>query len=154
MEMSAPILIVEARFYQDIAEEMAAGAVAVLDGAGHDYVRLDVPGTFEVPGAVSVAVNAMNSPSATKAYSGFIALGCVIRGETDHYEHIARESIRALMDLTQSHRIALGFGILTCESQEQAWERAARDQQNKGAAAALACLRMIEVNKHLRQGLR
>lgn len=154
MDTSAPILIVEARFYQDIAEEMTAGAAAVLDDAGHEYVRLDVPGTFEVPGAVSFAVHAMNSPSATKNYSGFIALGCVIRGDTDHYEHIARESIRALMELTQSHRIALGFGILTCENQEQAWERAARDKQNKGAAAARACLRMIEVKKHLSLGLR
>ena len=154
MDSPAPILIIEARFYEDIADEMTAGAAAVLDEAGYEYDRLDVPGTFEVPGAVSFAVNAMNSPTAAKEYAGFIALGCVIRGETDHYDHIARESIRALMELTQSHQIALGFGILTCENQEQAWERAARDKQNKGAAAAEACLRMIEVKKHLRLGLR
>ena len=154
MESSPPILIVEARFYEDIADELAAGAMAVLEEAGHGYERLGVPGTFEVPGAVSFALHAMEIHSAPEDYAGFIALGCVIQGETDHHEHIARESIRALMALTQSHQIALGFGILTCSTREQAWERAARDKQNKGATAALACLEMIGLKKHLRLGLR
>ena len=154
MDTSSPILIVEARFYEDIADELTAGATAVLEEAGHGYVRLAVPGTFEVPAAVSFAIHAMEIHSATEDYAGFIALGCVIRGETGHHEHIARESIRALMELTQSHQIALGFGILTCETREQAWERAARDKQNKGAAAAEACLRMIGLKKHLRLVLR
>lgn len=154
MDASSPILIVEARFYEDIADELTAGAAAVLEEAGHGYVRLEVPGTFEVPAAVRFAIQAMEIHSATEDYAGFIALGCVIRGETGHHEHIARESIRALMELTQSHQIALGFGILTCESREQAWERAARDKLNKGATAAEACLRMIGLKKHLRLVLR
>lgn len=154
MAAPPPILIVEARYYEDIADEMAAGAMAVLDEAGQGYERLGVPGTFEVPAAVRFAIHAMEVHSATEDYAGFIALGCVIRGETDHDKHIARESIRALMDLTQSHQIALGFGILTCETHDQAWERAARDKLNKGASAALACLRMIELKKHLRLALR
>ncbi len=154
MDASSPILIVEARLYEDIADELTAGATAVLEEAGHRYVRLAVPGTFEVPAAVSFAIHAMEIHSAPEDYAGFIALGCVIRGETDHPEHIARESIGALMELTQSHQIALGFGILTCETREQAWERAARDKQNKGASAAEACLRMIGLKKHLRLVLR
>ena len=154
MGASSPILIVEARFYEDIADELTAGATAVLGEAGHEYERLGVPGTFEVPAAVRFAIHAMEIHSATEYYAGFIALGCVIRGKTDHHEHIARESIRALMELTQSHQIALGFGILTCSTREQAWERAARDKLNIGATAARACLRMIELKKHLRLVLR
>ena len=154
MDASSPILIVEACFYEDIADELTAGAAAVLEEAGQGYVRLGVPGTFEVPGAVRFAIHAMEIQTAAQDYAGFIALGCVIRGETGHHEHIARESIRALMELTQSHQIALGFGILTCSTREQAWERAARDKLNKGATAALACLRMIELKNHLHLVLR
>jgi 6,7-dimethyl-8-ribityllumazine synthase len=135
------VLIVEGRFYDDLADEMARGAAAVLDGAGVAHERIGVPGVFEVPAAIA---RAADDPAGT--YSGFIASGVVIRGETDHYDHICREASRALMTLAVDGGIALGFGILTCESMDQAWVRAAIDQKNKGADAANSCLRMMELH--------
>lgn len=150
--MSEPsqILIVEARFYEDIADEMAKGAIQVLENNGMAYERLAVPGTFEIPAAIRFAIRSMEFRAATSRYAGFVALGCVIRGETDHYDHICRETSRALMDLSTTYSVALGFGVLTCETYEQAWARAAVDQKNKGADAAEACLRMMEVKQSLR----
>ena len=144
------VLIVEARFYEDIADEMARGAVAVLDEAGIGHERMAVPGVFEVPAAIRFAIRAMETHSATTDYTGFIALGAVIQGETDHYEHICRESSRALMDIAVHQSIALGFGILTCETKDQAQTRAGISQGNKGADAARACLRMMDIKKELR----
>ncbi len=144
------VLIVEARFYEDIADEMARGAVAVLDEAGIVHERLAVPGVFEVPAAIRFAIRAMETHSATTDYAGFIALGAVIRGETDHYDHICRESSRALMEIAVHQSAALGFGILTCDTKDQAQTRAAISQGNKGADAARACLRMMDIKKELR----
>ena len=144
------VLIVESRFYPDIADELLKGAVAVLDKAGVSYDTLAVPGVFEVPAAIRIAIRAMEVHSATTDHVGFVALGTVIRGETDHYEHISREATRALMDITVQHSMALGFGVLTCETAEQARKRAATGQGNKGAGAARACLRMMELKKELR----
>ena len=144
------ILIVEARFYQDIADELVKGAAKELEEAGLGHDRLAVPGVFEVPGAIQFAIRAMETHSATTNYAGFVALGTVIRGETDHYEHIARETTRALMDIATNQSVALGFGILTCDTSDQAKARAAVDRGNKGAEAARACLRMMEVKKDFR----
>lgn len=144
------VLIVEARFYQDIADELAKGAERELETAGLGHDRLAVPGVFEVPGAIRFAIRAMETHSATTNYAGFVALGTVIRGETDHYEHISRESTRALMDIATQQSVALGFGILTCDTSDQAKARAAVDQGNKGAEAVRACLRMMEVKKDFR----
>ena len=140
------VLVVEGRFYEDIVNEMAAGAAAVLDDAGVTHERLAVPGAFEVPAAIRFAVRSMESGA---RFGGFVALGCVIRGETDHYNYVCGETCRALMDLTINPGIALGFGILTCDTREQAWARAAVDQGNKGAAVARACLMMMEVERGL-----
>ena len=144
------VLIVEAHFYDDIAEELAKGATRVLDQAGVGYTRLAVPGVFEIPAAVRYAIRSMESHSALKRFSGFVTLGCVIRGETSHYDYICSESIRALMDLTTGYCIALGNGVLTCETREQAWQRAAVDERDKGGVAARACLRMMKVKRDLR----
>ena len=144
------VLIVEARFYQDIADEMARGAVCVLDEAGIVHERMAVPGVFEVPAAIRFAIRAMETHSATTDYAGFIALGAVIRGETDHYDHICRESSRALMEIAVHQSAALGFGILTCDTKDQAQTRAGISQGNKGADAARACLRMMDIKKELR----
>ena len=133
------ILIVEARYYADIADAMAEGARPLLEAAGFGVERIAVPGTFEIPAAIRVASEANGGGT----YAGFLALGCVIRGETDHYEHISREVSRALMDLAVG--VPLGFGILPCETYDQAWHRADPKQKNKGAEAATACLRMIEL---------
>ncbi len=149
MSTSPPVLIVEARFYPEIADQMAAGAVAVLDAAGVTWVRETVPGCFELPAAIRFAIAGASRAQAPR-FAGFIALGCVIKGETDHYEHICREACRGLMDLSVQHEIALGFGVLTCQSYEQAWVRAAVEQKNKGADAANACVRMMALQRQLR----
>jgi len=150
MTTRSHVLIVEGRFYSDIADELAKGATAVLDQEGVSYERLSVPGAFEVPAGVRFALRAMELGSGPARYAGFIALGCVIRGETDHYEHICREASRALMELSVTYTVALGFGILTCDTHEQARARAAVDQANKGATAARTCLRMMDLKKTLR----
>jgi 6,7-dimethyl-8-ribityllumazine synthase len=133
------VLIVEARFYPELADEMARGATQVLDAAQALYVRRPVPGSFELPAAIAFV---LASPEAAR-FDGYVALGCVIEGETDHYHHICREATRGLMDLTLQHRIALGFGLLTCRTYDQARVRAAVGGLNKGADAARACLGMI-----------
>ena len=144
------ILIVEARFYSDIADQLVAGAISALDDAGFEHERLKVPGVFELPSAIGMALQSLEFHSSFSPYAGFIAFGCVIRGETDHYDHVCRESSRALMDLATKNAIALGFGILTCDNRAQAEARAAVDGKNKGGEAAEACLRMIDVKRHFR----
>mgnify|MGYP006419737665 CR=1 FL=1 len=141
------VLIVEARFYQDIADELVKGAAQVLEPAGFGYDRIEVPGVFELPAAIKYAVKAMEFHSAPVNYVGFIALGCVIRGETDHYDHICREVSRALMDLSINDSMPHGFGILTCENRDQAWERANVEDRDIGGRAAVACLRMLDIHK-------
>ena len=141
------VLIVEARFYEYIADELARGACEVLDKAGIGYTRLAVPGVFEVPAAARFAIGL-----AAGRYAGVIALGCVVRGETDHYEHICREASRALMDISLDLGLPLGFGILTCETLEQAQVRAAVNNNNKGADVARACLRMMEIKNSAAPG--
>jgi 6,7-dimethyl-8-ribityllumazine synthase len=136
----AHVLIVEARFYEDIAEELVKGAVAVLEKAGATYERIAVPGAFEIPAAISFA-------DIGGEFDGYLALGCVIRGETSHYDYVCEESARKLMDLSADRALAIGYGILTCENDEQAWERARVDRKNKGGDVAEACLRMIELSQ-------
>ena len=150
MTDSPRILIVEARFYSDIADQLVAGAVSALDAVGFHHERLAVPGVFELPAAIRMALRSVESGSGSMPYAGIVAFGCVIRGETDHYDHVCRESSRALLDLAMENAIALGFGILTCENRAQAESRAAVDGKNKGGEAAEACLRMIEVKRHFR----
>lgn len=142
MADKSKVLVIEARFYEDVADDLARGAAAVLEDAGLGIERLPVTGVFEIPAAIRMAVRS------GEHYVGYLALGCVIRGETDHYDHICREASRALMDIAVDHSIALGFGVLTCETKAQADERADPDRRNKGAEAAHACLRMIELRRH------
>lgn len=139
------ILIVEARFYDDIADELFEGAKAALDAAGASYERVQVPGVYEIPAAIEMGRKRKDKGG--KTYDGFVALGCVIRGETSHYDVVAGESGRALMDLTVEHRIAAGNGILTTDTRAQAEVRAARTGKNKGKDAAVACLAMIDVQR-------
>lgn len=136
------ILIVEARFYTDLADELAAGAEEALKAAGATFERISVPGALEIPGAISMA-----AASVDPLYHGFVALGCVIRGETSHYDVVAGESARGLMDLTVLDKLAVGNGILTTENYDQAWVRADRKQKNKGRDAAQAALAMVDFSK-------
>lgn len=143
------VLIVEARFYEDIADELARGAIGALEEAGASFQRVSVPGAFELPTAVRYALRAMDVIGGRRRFDAYVALGCVIRGETSHYDYVCGESARGLADLSREFSLALGFGVLTCENREQAWARAAVDQGNKGGAAAEAALRMLEVKAEL-----
>ncbi|MBI1206334.1 MAG: 6,7-dimethyl-8-ribityllumazine synthase [Azospirillum sp.] len=144
------ILIVEARFYEDIADELALGAVKELEEAGATFERCAVPGAFEIPTAMKFAIKSMDFFSGRKRFDGYVALGCVIRGETSHYDYVCGESARALQDLSVRYTLALGYGILTVENREQAWVRASVRQKNKGGAAARACLDMVELKRQFR----
>ncbi len=130
------VLLVVARYYEDIAAELEAGAVGALEAASVHWDSVAVPGALEIPGAIASAHRA-------GAYDGYVALGCVIRGETSHYDIVAGESARGLTNLAIDQGAALGNGILTTENREQAMKRAAVAEGNKGAVAAEACLAMI-----------
>jgi len=146
-ETKPHILIVEARFYEELAEELVKGAIAVLEQAGVTYERLAVPGAFEIPAAIRMAVRAMHFHPHRRRYDGYVALGCVIRGETTHYNYVCQESARGLQNLALEFTLALGYGILTVENDAQAFERARVDRKNKGGDAARACLAMIEAKR-------
>jgi 6,7-dimethyl-8-ribityllumazine synthase len=143
------VLIVEARFYEDIADEMVKGAQAALARAGASHDRVSVPGAFEIPAAVRYAIMSTDMSTGRRGYDAYVALGCVIRGETTHYDYVCSESARGLMDLSVRHAVALGYGILTCENREQAWERARVDGGDKGGAATEAALAMLALKCRL-----
>ena len=139
MHNGAPrVLIVSARFYGDLAEELEKGARLALTDARAVSEVIAVPGALEIPPAISIASRG------GRPYDGYIALGCVIRGETSHYDVVANESARGLMDLGVRDGLPIGNGILTVDNQDQAWARAkVNGGGNKGAAAAQACLALI-----------
>jgi 6,7-dimethyl-8-ribityllumazine synthase len=137
------ILVVEARFYADIADELLKGATDVLEAHGAEYEVVSVPGAFEIPAAIAMAEK-------YRSYDGYVALGCVIRGETTHYDYVAGESARALMDLSVQERLPIGYGVLTVEDEEQAWARARISEADKGGAVARACLDMIALKNQLK----
>ena len=136
------MLIVQARFYDDIADALLSGARAVLDEAGVEYTSITVPGALEIPAAIAMALEASD-------YDGVVALGCVIRGETYHFEIVSNESARGLMALSL-RGIALGNGILTVENEAQAKARAGGSEGNKGADAARAALAMAQLKRDLK----
>jgi 6,7-dimethyl-8-ribityllumazine synthase len=131
------VLIVEARFYTAIADAALAGATAALKAAGATHEVITVPGALEIPAAIAFA-------DASGEYDGYVALGCVIRGETWHFEVVAGESARAIMALTLDG-LAIGNGILTVENEAQAWARARQSEKDKGGEAAKAALAMIDL---------
>lgn len=143
MTRKAPhLLIIEAHFYGDIADELARGAIREIEGAGASFDRLSVPGVLEIPAALAYAID-------SGGHDGFVLLGCVIRGETGHYDIVAIQSARAVMDLAVQHRLALGNGILTVENGDQAWARARVEEKNKGGDAARAALAMVRLRAEL-----
>jgi 6,7-dimethyl-8-ribityllumazine synthase len=145
------ILIVEARFYDDISDALFEGAKMALEKAGATYDRVAVPGALEIPYAIRMAVEATEEETLKRGFDGYVALGCVIRGETTHYEIVSGESARAIMELTLEG-IAIGNGILTVEDEDQAWERASAEKLDKGGGAAAAALAMIEWRSKLGLG--
>ncbi|HUJ03752.1 MAG TPA: 6,7-dimethyl-8-ribityllumazine synthase [Rhizomicrobium sp.] len=145
--MSPNILIVEARFYAHISDALLDGAMAALEKAGAAFERITVPGALEIPPAILFAAKA--GEGAGKSYDGYVALGCVIRGQTYHFEIVAGESARGLTELGLTHGLCIGNGILTVENEEQALVRAARDQLDKGGDAARACLALVNLRSRL-----
>ena len=151
--MSEPlrVLVVEARFYDDLADALLDGAVDALRAQGVEYDVVTVPGALEVPPAIALAEEAGRYPTAPR-YDGYVALGCVIRGETYHFEIVSDQSAAGLMQLGL-RGLAIGNGILTTEDEDQAWARARRSEGDKGGGAARACLDLIALRKRLRVGL-
>jgi 6,7-dimethyl-8-ribityllumazine synthase len=141
MPAAPKILIVEARYYGHIADALIEGAVAELEKNGARHERVSVPGAFEIPAAIRIAARSR------EGYDGFVALGCVIRGETSHYDLVCQECARGIQELALDDGLAIGFGVLTVESEAQAAERARIDKKNKGGEAVRACLAMIALKR-------
>ena len=134
------IMIVEARFYEDISDLLAAGAIKALEEAGVNYERFAVPGALEIPAAIKMGAD-------SKKFDAYVALGCVLRGETSHYDIVCNESARGLTWLTIDPGLIIGNGILTCETEEQAIVRADPAQMDKGRGAVQAALALLDLKK-------
>jgi 6,7-dimethyl-8-ribityllumazine synthase len=143
----ARILVVEARFYEDIADALLAGATRVLGAAGAAFDRVSVPGSLEIPAAVAIALDAAERSG--QPYDGVVALGCVIRGDTIHFEIVSTQSARALMDLSVARGVPMGNGILTVDTDAQAWLRARAEEADKGGDAARAALALVRLKRRL-----
>jgi 6,7-dimethyl-8-ribityllumazine synthase len=141
------MLIVEARFYEAISDALLAGTTKVLDEAGATYDRIGVPGALEIPGAIAFAVDAAAKKRAP--YDGVVALGCVIRGDTIHFEIVSQLSARGLMELSVARKLPIGNGILTVDTDSQAMARAKMDEGDKGGDAARAALAMVRLKRSL-----
>ena len=145
------ILIVEARFYDDLADALLEGAKDALRARGADFDVVTVPGALEVPTVIAMADEAGKYPTAPR-YDGFVALGTIIRGETYHFEIVSNESAAGITQLGLKG-LATGNGILTTEDEDQAWARARRSEGDKGGGAARTALDLIALRKRLRVGL-
>ena len=143
----ARMLIVEARFYEDLADALLAGATRALENAGAVFERVSVPGSLELAPAIAIALDA--GERAGKPYEGVVALGCVIRGETLHFEIVSQESARALVELSVARRLPIGNGVLTVDTDAQAWARARPDEADKGGDAARAALALVRLKRRL-----
>jgi 6,7-dimethyl-8-ribityllumazine synthase len=143
----ARILIVEARYYDDIADALLAGAMKVLEEAGAAFDRIGVPGSFEIPAAIAIAIDAAQRKR--RPYDGVVALGCVIRGDTIHFEIVSHQSARGLMDLSIARALPIGNGIITVNTEAQALARARVAEQDKGGDAARAALALVGLKHRL-----
>jgi 6,7-dimethyl-8-ribityllumazine synthase len=148
------ILIVEARFYDDLADALLEGATQALSAFGAEYDVVTVPGALEIPAAIAFAEEGGHRPAGGPRYDGYVALGAVIRGETYHFEIVSNESARGIMDLTVGKRLCIGNGVLTTEDDAQAWARARISEGDKGGGAARAALAMIALKQQLMGGRR
>lgn len=148
------ILIVEARFYDDIADALLQGATDALKAFGAEFDVVTVPGALEIPAAIAFAEEGGHRPAGAPRYDGYVALGCVIRGETYHFEIVSNESARGIMNLSIDRRLCIGNGVLTTEDDDQAWARARISEGDKGGGAARATLSMIALKQQLVGGRR
>jgi 6,7-dimethyl-8-ribityllumazine synthase len=140
-------LIVEARYYDAIGASLLAGATRALEAAGATHDLVNVAGALEIPAAMAIALDA--AKAAGRPYDGALALGCVVRGETFHFEIVAGESARALMDMSVERKLALGNGILTTNTIAQAEERADPERGDKGGEAARAAIGLAGLHRRL-----
>jgi 6,7-dimethyl-8-ribityllumazine synthase len=145
----ARILLVEARYYDDIADLLLAGAMKELQSAGAAVEQLSVPGSLEIPIAIALALEA--AAKKRRPYDGVVALGCVIRGDTTHFEIVSNESARGLMDLAITRNVPIGNGIITVNTEAQAFARARIEEQDKGGDAARAALALVRLKRRLRK---
>jgi len=143
------ILLVESRFYEDISDELLKGATRALEAAGAVFDRVSVPGSLEIPPAITIALDA--AVAGGKPYEGAVALGCVIRGDTIHFEIVSFESSRGLMEISRTRGIPVGNGILTVDNDAQAWKRARVGEGDKGGEAARAALALVRLKRRLTQ---
>ncbi len=139
----AHLLVVRAPYYRAVLDGMTEGAVRILRGAGATHEVLDVAGSFELPQAIRLALRG------SRAFDGYVALGCIVRGGTDHYDYICQQTMAGLMSVALQHGIALGSGVLTVHSIEQALARSGADGHNKGAEAAAAALLQVAAARRL-----
>jgi 6,7-dimethyl-8-ribityllumazine synthase len=145
----ARMLLVEARYYDDIADLLLAGAMKELEAAGAAVERITVPGSLEIPAAIALALDA--AARNRRPYEGVVALGCVIRGDTIHFEIVSHESARGLMNLAITRNIPIGNGIITVNTEAQAFARARMEEQDKGGDAARAALALVRLKRRLRK---
>jgi 6,7-dimethyl-8-ribityllumazine synthase len=143
----ARILVVEARFYEEIADALLAGATRALDEAQASFDRISVPGSLEIPTAIAIAADA--AARRRRPYDGAVALGCVIRGETIHFEIVSHQSARGLVELSLARGLPIGNGIITVENEAQAFARARVQEQDKGGDAARAALALVALKRRL-----
>jgi 6,7-dimethyl-8-ribityllumazine synthase len=143
----ARVLVVEARFYDDIADALLAGAMKALKKAHADVDCISVPGSLEIPTAIAIAVDA--AVRRRRPYDGAVALGCVIRGDTIHFEIVSHLSARGLMELSVARKLPIGNGIITVDTEAQAWARARVEEQDKGGDAARAALALVGISQRL-----
>jgi len=143
----ARVLVVEARFYDDIADALLAGAKAALHQAGAAFDAISVPGALEIPTAIALALDA--AAARRRPYDAVVALGCVIRGDTIHFEIVSQLSARGLMELSVARKIPIGNGIITVDNEAQAFARARAAEQDKGGAAARAALALVALKRRL-----
>lgn len=144
------VMVVEARFYDDVADKLLTGAKAVLDRAGISYEVFTVPGSLEIPAAILYAVKSLDFDAVRRRFDGYVALGTVIKGSTRHDQIVGDVSAYGLQKLALQHTLAIGDGILTVDTLDQAIERADPARLDRGGAAAEACLKMIELKHHFR----
>src|SRR3974390_2330619 len=143
----ARIVIVEARFYDDIADALLAGATKALKEVGAEADCISVPGSLEIPTTIAIGVDA--AQGRRRPYDGAVALGCVIRGDTIHFEIVSHQSARGLMELSVARKVPIGNGIITVDTEAQRGARARITEQDKGGDAARAALALIALRQRL-----
>ena len=142
------LLVVESRSHSGVADELLRGAAQAIEAQGAAYDVITVSSALQLPTAIAIAEEAGHRPVGVR-YDGYVALGCVIRGETYHFELVAHETARGLQDLGIGRRLPIGFGVLAVDDEAQAWARAKVSEGDRGGGAAKACLETIALKRQL-----